>query len=76
MVRDGQVGFNEGGWVQPDEGATNYLGRLNQATLGPYCISTVMVLNGWRLMVDGLRAHMHTHPCIRACHYCIDDAAC
>ena len=26
MVRAGQYGFNEGGWVQPDEGATNYLG--------------------------------------------------
>ena len=29
-----QYGFCEGGWVQPDEGATNYLGRINQATLG------------------------------------------
>lgn len=43
MARDGfltlfefdrQYGFCEGGWVQPDEGATNYLGRINQATLG------------------------------------------
>ena len=34
MVKDGQLGFNEGGWVQPDEGATNYFGRIQQATLG------------------------------------------
>ena len=34
MVASGRLGFNEGGWVQPDEGATNYLGRINQATLG------------------------------------------
>lgn len=31
LVVAGQYGFNEGGWVQPDEGCTNYLGRINQA---------------------------------------------
>jgi len=34
LVAGGQYGFNEGGWVQPDEGCTHHLGRINQATLG------------------------------------------
>ena len=34
MTQSGQYWFAEGGWVQPDEGCTTVLGRVNQATLG------------------------------------------
>ena len=52
MVAKGQYGFNEGGWVQPDEGATNHLGRINQATLGQEWLAErlgVFPTSGWHM---------------------------
>ena len=58
MVQDGQIGFNEGGWVQPDEGATNYLGRINQATLGQEWLAdrlNYFPTSGWHMDPFGNR---------------------
>jgi hypothetical protein len=47
-----RLGFNEGGWVQPDEGATNVLGRIQQATLGQEWLAdrlNVFPSSGWHL---------------------------
>jgi hypothetical protein len=52
MVKQQQLGFNEGGWVQPDEGATNFFGRINQATLGQEWLADrlqVFPTSGWHM---------------------------
>ena len=52
MVRQGRLGFNEGGWVQPDEGCTDVLGRVKQATLGQEWLADrlgVHPTSGWHL---------------------------
>ena len=42
MVAAKQYDFVEGGWVQPDEAATTYQGRINQATMGQQCSGAVV----------------------------------
>ena len=67
-MSDGQLGFNEGGWVQPDEGATDYLGRINQATLGQEWLADrlgVYPTAGWRKTLVLWRPTLHStasHP--------------
>ena len=41
--------------MQPDEGATNYLGRINQATLGQEWLAErlgVFPTSGWHMCAD------------------------
>jgi hypothetical protein len=52
LIAQGQYGFNEGGWVQPDEGCTNHLGRINQATLGQEWLAYrlgIFPSSGWHM---------------------------
>ena len=52
MTRAGQYWFAEGGWVQPDEGCTTVLGRVNQATLGQEWLAErlgVYPTSGWHM---------------------------
>jgi len=60
LVKAGQYGFNEGGWVQPDEGCTNHLGRINQATLGQEWLADrlgVFPTSGWHMDPFGNRGN-------------------
>ena len=52
MTVAGQYWFAEGGWVQPDEGCTTVLGRINQATLGQEWLAErlgVFPTTGWHM---------------------------
>ena len=57
LVARGQYWFAEGGWVQPDEGCTTVLGRVNQATLGQEWLADrlgVFPSTGWHMCAPAL----------------------